>query len=44
MPPARCHARKPAFNLDTPMGRKALEGMRPGWPKVLESLELALAA
>ena len=32
------------FNLDSPIGRKALEGMRPGWPKVLARLEVVLGA
>ena len=32
------------FNLDTPMGRQALEGMKPGWPRVLENLDAALRA
>lgn len=31
------------FNLDTPMGRKALEGMKPGWPQLLTRLESVLA-
>jgi uncharacterized protein YndB with AHSA1/START domain len=26
------------FNLDSPLGRRALEGMRPGWPRVLGRL------
>jgi uncharacterized protein YndB with AHSA1/START domain len=30
------------FNLDTPMGREALAGMKPGWPRVLERLDAAL--
>jgi uncharacterized protein YndB with AHSA1/START domain len=30
------------FNLDTPLGRQALEGMKPGWPRVLEGLAAAL--
>jgi uncharacterized protein YndB with AHSA1/START domain len=30
------------FNLDSPLGRKALEGMKPGWPKVLARLEALL--
>jgi hypothetical protein len=30
------------FNLDSPLGRKALEGMKPGWPKILARLEDAL--
>jgi uncharacterized protein YndB with AHSA1/START domain len=30
------------FNLDSPIGRKALEGMRPGWPKVLARLAAVL--
>lgn len=32
------------FNLDSPMGRTALEGMKPGWPKVLARLGLVLSA
>ncbi len=32
------------FDLDSPLGRQALEGMKPGWTKVLERLEAALAA
>jgi uncharacterized protein YndB with AHSA1/START domain len=30
------------FNLDTPLGKAALEGMKPGWPKILERLEEVL--
>jgi uncharacterized protein YndB with AHSA1/START domain len=30
------------FNLDSPMGRQALEGMRRGWPDVLARLAGAL--
>ncbi|MNR62284.1 hypothetical protein D3C85_1842710 [compost metagenome] len=30
------------FNLDSPMGRTAFEGMQPGWPKVLARLETIL--
>jgi uncharacterized protein YndB with AHSA1/START domain len=30
------------FNLDSPLGRQALEGMKPGWPKVLTRLEAVL--
>ena len=32
------------FNLDTPMGREALAGMKPGWPRVLERLDAVLRA
>jgi uncharacterized protein YndB with AHSA1/START domain len=32
------------FDLDSPMGRAALEGMKPGWPKVLESLAAVVAS
>jgi uncharacterized protein YndB with AHSA1/START domain len=32
------------FNLDTPLGRKALEGMSSGWPGVLGRLGSLLAA
>ena len=31
------------FNLETPMGRRALEGMKPGWPNVLARMESVLA-
>jgi uncharacterized protein YndB with AHSA1/START domain len=27
------------FDLDSPIGRSALEGMKPGWPKILAGLE-----
>ncbi|AUX40651.1 activator of HSP90 ATPase [Sorangium cellulosum] len=30
------------FNLDSPMGRAALEGMKAGWPGVLGRLDAAL--
>ena len=30
------------FNLDTPMGKKAFEGMRPGWPGVMGAIERVL--
>ncbi len=30
------------FNLDSPMGRAAFEGMKPGWPAVLERLGAVL--
>ncbi|RKG53469.1 SRPBCC domain-containing protein [Corallococcus sp. AB011P] len=30
------------FNLDSPMGRRAFEGMKPGWPGVLARLGTAL--
>ena len=30
------------FNLDTPLGRQAYEGMKPGWPGVLKRMEKAL--
>lgn len=32
------------FNLDSPMGRQAFEGMKKGWPGVLERLGPALGA
>lgn len=31
------------FNLNSPMGRVALEGMKPGWPKVLARLDSVLS-
>ena len=30
------------FNLDSPIGRQAFEGMKPGWPQVLLRLEAVL--
>jgi uncharacterized protein YndB with AHSA1/START domain len=30
------------LNPDSPLGRAALEGMRPGWPRVLDRLAAAL--
>ena len=30
------------FDLDSPVGRAALDGMKPGWPKVLARLEQIL--
>jgi uncharacterized protein YndB with AHSA1/START domain len=30
------------FNLDSPMGRRAFEGMKPGWPHVLARLAAVL--
>jgi hypothetical protein len=30
------------FNLDSPLGRRAFEGMKPGWPAVLARLEAPL--
>ncbi len=38
----RLRLRHEGFNLDTPMGRQALEGMRAGWPTVLGRLGEAL--
>jgi uncharacterized protein YndB with AHSA1/START domain len=32
------------LDLDSPIGRKALEGMRPGWPGVLARLEAILGS
>jgi uncharacterized protein YndB with AHSA1/START domain len=31
------------FDLDSPVSRKAFEGMKPGWPKLLERLASALS-
>lgn len=30
------------FNLDTPLGRQAYEGMKPGWPGLLERMDKVL--
>lgn len=38
----RLSLRHEGFNLDTPMGRQALQGMGAGWPAVLERLARAL--
>lgn len=38
----RLRLRHEGFNLDTPMGHQALEGMRSGWPAVLERLARTL--
>jgi len=32
------------FDLESPLGRKAYEGMGGGWPKVMANIEKALAA
>jgi uncharacterized protein YndB with AHSA1/START domain len=40
----RLTLRHEGFNLDTPMGRQALEGMRPGWPGVLRNMARVLDA
>ncbi len=38
----RLRLRHEGFNLDTPMGRAALEGMAPGWPHILVKLQAVL--
>ena len=38
----RLELKHEGFNLDSPIGRQALEGMKPGWPKVLARLEAVL--
>ena len=30
------------FDLDSPMGKRAYEGMKPGWPGILEKITTAL--
>jgi hypothetical protein len=30
------------FNLDTPLGRQAYEGKKPGWPGVLKAMDRVL--
>jgi uncharacterized protein YndB with AHSA1/START domain len=32
------------FDLDSPMGRRAFEGMKPGWPGILAKLGTATAS
>ena len=31
------------FDMDSPMGRQAFEGMKPGWPKLLANIESVLS-
>jgi uncharacterized protein YndB with AHSA1/START domain len=31
------------FDLESPMGRQAFDGMKPGWPKLLAHLEIVLS-
>jgi uncharacterized protein YndB with AHSA1/START domain len=38
----RLTLRHEGFNLDTPLGRQALEGMKAGWPNVLERMTSVL--
>jgi uncharacterized protein YndB with AHSA1/START domain len=38
----RLYLRHEGFDMNSPMGRQAFEGMKPGWPKVLEWLERAI--
>lgn len=39
----RLELKQEGFDLASPMGRQALEGMKPGWPKVLERLGAVVA-
>lgn len=39
----RLHLTHEGFDLDSPMGRQAFEGMGAGWPKVLDRMEPVLA-
>lgn len=32
------------FDVDSPMGRRAYEGMQPGWPKILARIEAVLGS
>jgi uncharacterized protein YndB with AHSA1/START domain len=38
----RLHLRQEGFDMESPMGRQAYEGMKPGWPGVLSRLERVL--
>jgi uncharacterized protein YndB with AHSA1/START domain len=38
----RLKMKQEGFDLDSPFGRRAYEGMKPGWPGVLARLEVAL--
>ncbi|MFO0728529.1 MAG: SRPBCC domain-containing protein [Myxococcota bacterium] len=40
----RLWMRQEGFDLDSPLGKAAFEGMKPGWPKVLGNLERLLGA
>jgi uncharacterized protein YndB with AHSA1/START domain len=39
----RLTLRHEGFNLDSPMGRQALEGMKPGWPRILAHLDKVIS-
>jgi len=39
----RLTLRHEGFDLDSPMGRQAFEGMKPGWPGLLRAIETILA-
>jgi uncharacterized protein YndB with AHSA1/START domain len=41
-PGTRLELTQEGFDLDSPMSRQAFEGMKPGWPRVLERLESLL--
>jgi uncharacterized protein YndB with AHSA1/START domain len=43
-PGTRLELTQEGFDLDSPMSRQAFEGMKPGWPRVLERLESLLGA
>jgi uncharacterized protein YndB with AHSA1/START domain len=38
----RLHLRHEGFDLSSPLSRQAFEGMKPGWPKVLQRLDRVL--
>jgi uncharacterized protein YndB with AHSA1/START domain len=38
----RLHLEHSGFDLDSPLGRTAFEGMGQGWPKVLEGISSAI--
>ena len=39
----RLHFTHEGFDLDSPLGRSAFEGMKPGWPSLLARIDKALA-
>ena len=40
----RLHLTQEGFDLDSPMSKRAFEGMKPGWPKILVRLGEVIAA
>ncbi|HVE84168.1 MAG TPA: SRPBCC domain-containing protein [Myxococcales bacterium] len=43
-PGTRLQLTHEGFDMDSPLGRQAFEGMKPGWPNVLKKLQAVLEA